>query len=1333
MFYQIQRKIAAKLALVIVFVVTIVSIVSTLYFNHINKKNLTEYLNISLSNAIYFAAMVYGQPLWDYNENEIKRLSQVVLKNKLIIAVNLFDIDKFLIGSVKKQSESSSKMLGYEALPAKRLPQDIFSDTVTEYKVETIRTPYAVASDDFYIKKLSGNITLKDKSVGKFEIFYTEEFIHNAIFLSNSRMILSFIIIALLIITVVMVGASKINQPILELALLSEKIAQDNDFSIEIRKIDRIDEVGTLFNGFANMVEQIRQKEIERNTLHETLQKSLEHFNFIFATLQQAIDNSDYSMRIKPETEIEEDILATSLNKVMQTLEEADITKHHQNFLKNGQTELSSIIAREQDLTQIAQKATEFIATYVNSQVGAFFVKDESENGFRMVASYAFSRNSNTLSHFRPGEGLPGQAALEKKVIVLTEVPDDYIKIESSLGNISPRNIIILPVIYEDDVKGVIELGSVRTFSHLHLEFLKIASEVLAVSINGAIFNAKIATLLDQTRKQAEAMKRQQEELRTTNEELEEQTRILKLSEEKLHAQQEELQASNEELEEKTQILKAQKREIEKSNATLKAKQIEIEEKAAQILMETQYKSEFLANMSHELRTPLNSLLILASMLAENEDANLTPDQIESASSIYRSGQNLLHIINNILDLSKIEAKKIELNISRCPIRDIASHFKSEFLHVAKEKGIEFKVIIDDNLPEMVTTDIHRVEQIIRNLVGNAVKFTAIGTIVLRFQRPASEIFIKAPPTDTGYLALSHTVSLGEKNAIAISVNDTGPGIPADKTEVIFEAFKQVDGSIRRKHDGTGLGLSISRELAHLLGGDIDVQSEIGKGSTFTLYIPEELSSDRQNLLFSSSANAGNKLIISSQLVGMQTVLSEFSPASENDFATDSNLTVIEEQRMNADLLSEPSTILSESLSESSTASGKGSNASDDAASSEGNRFSDESSKIMLIIEDDSDFARVVSNFFEKHGYATVIASTGEDGIKYLLDQKPAAIILDIALPGIDGWAVMNELKANPATKDIPVHIMSGYDQSRKGLEKGAVGYLTKPVSGDDLNRALLKIETVIANNVKNLLVVAKSCELQLGILKFMGTNDIRVTGALSGDEAISLLKEHHFDCMILEIGLPDISGFELMDRISSDPKIDILPVILFTGRDLTSEESQKLEHYASSIIFKNAVSMERLIDETALFLHRVERELPEEQKNKVKKVMDQQTTLKSKRVLVVDDDMRNAFALNKFLQSRGMYVTIANNGKKALQSLEDGEIPDIILMDIMMPVMDGYEAMRRIRNNSAFQTIPIIALTAKAMSSDRDECLRCGASDYLSKPLDTGKLMTLLKVWLYR
>ncbi|MBF0468379.1 MAG: response regulator [Desulfamplus sp.] len=411
----------------------------------------------------------------------------------------------------------------------------------------------------------------------------------------------------------------------------------------------------------------------------------------------------------------------------------------------------------------------------------------------------------------------------------------------------------------------------------------------------------------------------------------------------------------------------------------------------------------------------------------------------------------------------------------------------------------------------------------------------------------------------------------------------------------------------------------------------------------------------------------------------------------------------------------------------SSTSSSSHEDPSVTAAPSEG------ASKTMLIIEDDPEFGKILTKFFSKHGYNSVLAATGEEGIKYVIDNKPTAIILDISLPGIDGWTVMNELKTNPDTRHIPVHIMSGYDHSHKGLEKGAVGYLTKPVSSNDLNKALFKIENVLTSDVKNLLVVEDNKELQQSILKLMSTSDIRVTAAATGEEAFSLLKEKHFDCMILDLGLPDISGFELMDRIRNDSRIEMLPVIIFTGRDLTSEETQKLEQYSASIVLKNAVSMERLIDETALFLHRVESQMPENQKKMIKKVRDQQTYLKEKKVLVVDDDMRNAFALNKFLKSKGMDVSIANNGEKALKALEDGLMPDIILMDIMMPVMDGYETMRRIRSNTKFQTLPIIALTAKAMASDRDECIRCGANDYLSKPLDTSKLLTLLRVWLYK
>ncbi|MBF0302882.1 MAG: response regulator [Desulfamplus sp.] len=1305
MFYQIRKTIAAKLASLIVFVVTFISIIFILYFNHINKNNLTEYLNISLSNAVHFSKMGYGQPLWDYNEEEVNRLSHVILKNKLIVAVNVFDMNNFLTSNVKKILKQSDKTSPIKVYQGKKISPTITEDKAdveskdkvndefqidrgldTEYEVETVKKPYTIPSDATYIRRITDSIIFKDRKVGKFEIFYTEEFIDNAILESNSRMLFAFIITTIIIITVMMFGAAKINRPILELANIFKKIAKDNDFSIDIKRSNRIDEVGILVNGFVNMIDQIRQKEIERNSLYETLEKNLERFNYLFSTLQTAIDHADYSLRIPIESE--KDPLAVSLNKVMQTLEEADTTKQNQSWIKNGQAELGSIIGREQDIITISRKAIEFIASYINGVVGTFFVKSETDNDFKMVASYAFKTRKGIYNRFKLGEGLNGQAALEKKTIIFTEVPESYIRIESSLGNATPKNIIVLPVIYEDDVKGVIEIGTSGQFSQLHIEFLEIAAEILAVSINGAIFNQKLSQLLEHTREQAEELRAQQEELKATNEELEEQARILRASEEKLQIQQEELRASNEELEEKTNILQSQKQEIEKSNNILKSKQMEIEEKATQLRIETQYKSEFLANMSHELRTPLNSLLILANMLSENEENNLTPDQIESAASIYRSGQNLLHLINNILDLSKIEAKKIELNISKCSLDEIGAHFKSEFLHMAKAKGIEFRVNMEHNLPEIITTDLHRLEQVIRNLIGNAIKFTETGSITLNFARAlASELNNIVNNNIRDKIGQNNKpVNAAANNIIAISVIDTGLGIPADKLDAVFEAFKQVDGSIRRKHDGTGLGLSISKELAQLLGGDIKVQSEIGKGSRFTLYIPEHLESEEQE-------NNVQNLPVSPKIEQPST------PSSLQTIDVVSN--------------TQAYTTVPQSQTELSALK--------------------ENPKTMLIIEDDPEFAKILSNFFKKHGYSTVSASTGEEGIKYVLDNKPTAIILDISLPGIDGWAVMNELKTNPDTRHIPVHIMSGHNQSRKGLEKGAVGYLTKPVSSNDLNKALQKIETVLSNDVKHLLVVEDNGELQLSILKLMGTNDIKVTSAITGEEAVALLKERHFDCMILDLGLPDISGFEIMDRISKDPQIEMLPVIVFTGRDLTADETRRLEQYASSIVLKNAISMERLIDETALFLHRVESEMPENQKRMIKKVRDQQTFLKDKKVLVVDDDMRNAFALNKFLKSKGMEVIIANNGEKALKVLvEDGERPDIILMDIMMPVMDGYEAIKRIREQKDLRTLPIIALTAKAMSSDKEECIKCGANDYLSKPLDTAKLLTLLRVWLY-
>lgn len=1039
--------------------------------------------------------------------------------------------------------------------------------------------------------------------------------------------------------------AQSITSPMRELVRVLEAY-EKGDMNVRADLRSR-DEIGFFAEKFNAMLEQI-------NASSGTLMKSESKYRRLFNNLQDAINKKEFSFRFTPESK--KDDLAISLNRMLATLEKADIKTSSQDWLKTGQANLNNTISGERNLTALCQKAITCIAKYVGAQVATFFVRDTEKEEFILITNYAFRQRKGLVNRFKPGEGLAGQAALEKERILFADVPRDYMKIESSLGNAVPKNILVLPLVYEQDVKGVIELGMVSSFTKLQINFIELAGNILAVALNTALFNEKLEELLEQTKKQSRELQEQQEELKTANEELEEQTVILKESEAKLQLQQEELQASNEELEEKTEILEAQKDEIEKKNTSLKIKQREVEEKAEQLELATRYKSQFLANMSHELRTPLNSLLILANMLAENEERNLTPEQVESAASIHRSGQNLLRLINDILDLSKIEAGKVDLNISKISIESLGANCKTEFMHMAKEKGIKFNLDLKPDLPKTITTDELKLNQIIRNLMGNAVKFTEKGSVSLMISRPDADVKFDGKDRD-------------RKKTIAICVADTGPGIPHGQLQLIFEAFKQVDGTISRRYGGTGLGLSISRELAILIGGELKVRSAPGKGSVFTLYIPETY--------------------------GDETIA---LPPEKKE--TKELKTIPEKKEIQKEI-----PVAQETYSPGKT---------------------------MLIIEDDNEFSAILAAFFQKNGYESIIASDGETGIKFVIEHQPTAIILDIGLPGIDGWAVLSELKNNPATRHIPVHIMSAFDNTRQGLEKGAVGYLTKPVDTKGLKKALNRIESVLASDVKELLIVEDDKELKMSILKLMKTNDINAVAVETGNKALGLLKKQKFDCMILDLGLPDITGFELLDIINTDPVVKKIPVIIYTGRDLSREETEKLERYSSSIVLKSAVSMERLLDETALFMHRVENDMPEEHKKMIQQLRERESILTGKKVLLVDDDMRNAFALNKFLKSKGMDVMIANNGQKALDILEQGKKPDIILMDIMMPVMDGYETMKRIRKQKEFKDLPILALTAKAMESDREECIKCGANDYLSKPVDTSKLLTMLRVWLY-
>ncbi len=1041
-------------------------------------------------------------------------------------------------------------------------------------------------------------------------------------------------------------------------AVLQQYAGGDAGVRAEVKSRD---EIGYFADEFNSMLEQI-------NSSGRALQDSEARYRMFFENLQGAVNSQDYAYRFTPGTG--DDDLAVSLNRMLDSLETGERRAHEEDWLKTGLTRLSEKISGEHKLEDLCANAITFIAGYTGVQVATLFVRNrnDEEDWYELIASYAFRKRKGLTNRYKAGEGLVGQAALEKQVIHFTDIPDDYIRIESSLGMMTPKNVLIIPLVYEGDVKGVIELGASFSFTTQYIHFCEQVSSVIAVAINAAIANDRLKELLEQTRKQSETLRVQQAGLQSANQELEEQTEILKESEARLQVQQEELQASNEEMEEKNEMLESQKRENEVTNRNLREKKVEIEEKARQLELATKYKSEFLSNMSHELRTPLNSILLLAKMLSENEEKNLTEGQVESAASIHRGGQTLLHLINDILDLSKIEAGRVDLNLSSSRPETIVANFEVEFNHLAKSKGLEFTTELGGGLPDALVTDVHRLEQIIRNMLGNAFKFTETGSVKLRIARPTASVILSRKDIDL-------------QSAVAFSVIDTGIGIPQEKLQQVFEAFKQADGSISRRHGGTGLGLSISRELAGLLGGEIIATSEVNQGAEFTLVIPEVLTAEKDGEEYLQQKVMGNesgKKNVSSvqQDTPADTVYPDSSSAEEGDLAL--------------------------------------------------------TGKRMLIIEDDQEFSNILSTFFEKNGYESIVASTGEIGVKYAIEHKPTAVILDIGLPGIDGWTVLSELKNNPDTRHIPVHIMSAYDETGEGLKKGAVGYLTKPVSSDGLKSAMGKIEHVLNSEVKELLVVEDDKELRESIMKLMGTQDIQATAAATGSQVMELLRTKLFDCMILDLGLPDISGFTLLDEIEKDVSISRPPVIIYTGRDLTREEAAKLEKYSSTIVLKSAYSLERLLDETALFLHQVEKEMPESQRKMIQDLRDKDSSLTGKKVLLVDDDMRNAFALSKFLKSRGMIVTIADNGEKALEILDGEAVPDIVLMDIMMPVMDGYETMKAIRKRKGLKDLPILALTAKAMETDREECIRCGANDYLSKPIDTTKLLSMLRIWMY-
>jgi len=1041
------------------------------------------------------------------------------------------------------------------------------------------------------------------------------------------------------------------------------------------------------------------------------------------ADVATAVTRGDLSRQIAVEAQGELDELKNNLNQMIVNLKSTTEKNSEQDWLKTNLAKFSRMMQGQKDLEAVSKLIMSELTPLVSAHHGAFYIMEDDSNTpvLKLIASYAYKERKHVGNRFYLGEGLVGQAALEKKPILLTNVPDDYIRITSGLGEAPPRNVLVLPVLFEGEVKAVIELASFLPFSQIHQLFLDQLAETVGVVINMIAANMRTAELLEQSQSltlelqsQSEELRTQQDELKKSNSELEAQATTLRTSEELLKDQQEELQQVNEELEEKASLLAEQNRKVESKNEEVEAARLALEEKAEQLALSSKYKSEFLANMSHELRTPLNSLLILARLLGENKDGNLTPKQVEFAQTILSSGSDLLSLINDVLDLSKVEAGKMDVTPTDVQLEEVKDFVQRSFEALADQKGLTFNVDIARDIQPAIHTDGGRLQQVLKNLLSNAFKFTHEGNVTLTVRRAEKGRRFQNPVLEKA------------SEVIAFAVTDTGVGIAKEKQRLIFEAFQQADGTTSRKYGGTGLGLSISREIARLLGGEIRVESAEGKGSTFTLFLParyvapdrgpnwEPSDDDPQNYISSSRQAKPDKYAQASKWAAPRTTPGPSSP---------SRAPAGRDQRRGppgggGDALQ----YRPERRSVAQTV------ISDDR------EMIEEGDRTVLIVENDQNFAKVLLDMARDKGFKGVVELDGEAGLTAAREIRPDAITLDVDMPGMNGLEVLDRLKRDPETRHIPVHIISGVEQKREGLKAGAMAYLTKPVSKDALDDAFSRISSFIDTVPKSLLIVEDNDAQRQSIVELIAHDDVEIVAVGSAEDALMQLENRRFDCMVLDLGLKgELTGFDLLERVKSDTEKRDLPIIIYTGRELSSQDETRIKKYAETIILKDVKSPERLLDETALFLHRIEAKLPEQKRKMLEHLHDADSVVAGKKVLVVDDDVRNIFSLTSMLEDHGMVVRFAENGKQALDQVKKDPEVDVILMDIMMPEMDGYETTRAIREMDQFKTLPIIALTAKAMKGDREKCIAAGASDYITKPVDTDQLLSLLRVWLYR
>ena len=928
--------------------------------------------------------------------------------------------------------------------------------------------------------------------------------------------------------------------------------------------------------------------------------------------------------------------------------------RERQRWLQNAQVDLSEAMRGEKTVPELAAAVLAFLAERTGANAGALF---KGEGGiFNRVATLGIADKSEMPESFGFGEGLLGKVAAEARATTLSDMPAGYFRIGSALGSDMPRHLVVAPAFNDGLVNAVVELGFFEDVDERVIELLEAASGSLGIALRSARFREKLEIALDEMHRQAGELQAQSEELRVSNEELEEQGKALKESQIRLELQQVELEQTNSQLEEQAQTLEGQRDELGRAAASLELKARELEQAS-------QYKSDFLANMSHELRTPLNSLLILSKLLADNADGNLSDEQIKFARTIESSGNDLLTLINDILDLSKIEAGHVEIAAAPVATERLAADLRKMFEPVAQQRGLEFEIALAPGAPRSIETDRMRLEQVLKNLLSNALKFTEKGKVTLSIA-PASG------------------------DTIELAVTDTGIGISEAQREAIFEAFRQADGTISRKFGGTGLGLSISRELVRLLGGTIRLDSEEGKGSTFTVTVP---------LTYDPAKVASRQIV----------------PAASDD------------KRVPAAAPSAPT------RPREVPAATRAMLDDDRDALAEGKR-------LLLVIEDDSTFATIVCDLSREIGFQCIVAGTAQDAIDLAREYRPSAIVLDIGLPDQSGLTVLDRLKHQEETRHIPIHVISGSGQSQTALALGAIGFLEKPAPREQLAEVLAGLQEKLTSRMRRVLIVEDDAVQREAVGKLLGSQDVETVGVGTAAECLEELRDGRYDCMVLDLSLPDASGFTLLETLSEEGDASYPPVIVYTGRDLSPEEEQRLRRYSSSIIIKGAKSPERLLDEVSLFLHRVVSELPPEQRRMIEKARHRDAALEGKRILIVEDDVRNVYSLTSVLEPRGALTRISRNGQEALDALAEAEgdpdkAIDLVLMDVMMPVMDGLTAVREIRANPQWRKLPIVMLTAKAMPDDQQKCLDAGANDYMAKPIDVDRLLSLVRVWMPR